>query len=125
MDDPLRVREREPGRELGRHVDRPARSERSGRLDQVLERSTRQVLHHDKGRPIDLAHVVHRHDVAMRELCERPRFLHEALAKVRVRGGRRVQDLERDVAVQRLVAGEVHPRGAPDAERLFDPVAAL
>lgn len=125
VNDALRVREREPVRHLDRDADRVAGLERTGLLDALLHRSAREVLHDDERRIVDLADVVDGHDVRMRKLRERARFLHEHPAEVSIGRGCRIEDLERNVAVQRLVAGEVDLRRAAHSERLLDLVPTL
>ena len=77
------------------------------------------------GRPVVLAGVDHRDDVRMRELGDRARLAPEALDLVRLVGDLAVQDLDRDPALERLVAGEIDGRHAAAAELRLEPVAAV
>jgi len=61
----------------------------------------------------------------VRKLRQGPRFLHEHPAEIAVGRGRGVEHLQRDVAIQGLVAGEVDLRRAAHTERLFDLVSTL
>ena len=125
MDDALRVRERKAVGDLDRDTDRFARVERTGALDLLLQRSAGEVLHDDERRAIDLAHVVDGDDVRVGELRQSARFLDEHPAGIAVSGRGRIEHLQRDVAVQCLVAGEVDLRRAAHTERLLDLVSAL
>ena len=71
-----------------------------------------------------LAGVDHGDDVGVRELGDRPRLLAKALELVGLLGHLPVHDLDRDVAVERLVAGQVNGRHAAAAELGLEPVAA-
>ena len=125
MDDPLGVREPEAIRDLDRDPHRVGGFERTDLLDPLLHGTAGEVLHHDERRIVDLADVVDRDDVRMRELCESSRLLHEHPAKVAVRGRGGIENLQRHVAIQSLVAGEVNLRRSTHTERLLDLVPTL
>src|SRR5438132_13682212 len=61
----------------------------------------------------------------MRELRERARLLDEHPSGLAIGGGRGIEDLDRDLAVEGGVLGEVDLRRASGPDRLDDPVAAL
>ena len=115
VDDALRVRERETIRDLDRDPHGIARLERTRALDPSLERATREVFHDDVRKVVDLTNVVDRHDVRMGDLGERPRFLHEPAAQRAVGCGSRVEDLDRDVAIERGVLRQVDLGGTTGA----------
>ncbi len=75
------------------------------------------------GSPLD-ADVVHRNDVRMVQPAGRSRFLFEPATTVRVVQKRSEQDLDRDVALQLMIARPVHFAHAADAQRAEDLEAA-
>ena len=125
MDDALPVGELEAVRDLDRDADGVAGPQRPAALDPLLQRAAGQVLHHDERGAVDLAHVVDGDDVRMRELRERARLLDEHPSGLAIGGGRGIEDLDRDLAVEGGVLGEVDLRRASGPDRLDDPVAAL
>ena len=125
MDDPARVRECQAARDLDRQTNGLAHGQRAVPVDALLERVAGQVLHDDVGEPVDLADVVDRHDVRVGELREGLGLADEQLAQALIAGGLRVQDLDGDVTVERLVAGEVDLGGSAHPERLQDAVALV
>ena len=115
MDDALRVGEREAVRDLDGDAHRVGGLERTRPLDAALDRSAREVLHHDVRKVVDLADVEDRDDIRVGELGKRARFLHEHAAQVAVGGGRGVEDLDGDLALERGVLRQVdlgRPTGA-------------
>jgi hypothetical protein len=58
----------------------------------------------------------------MGELRQSARFLYEALAEVVVLGRLLVEDLDRDLATERLILGQIDLGGAAGSERLQDAV---
>ena len=70
-----------------------------------------------------LADVVHRDQVRMRQLRGDAAFLEEALGELVVGRQRRRHDLERHLAVERLLQREVDRGHAADAERPDDAIA--
>ncbi len=125
MNDAFRMREGEPVRHLHRDADSVAGLEGTGLLDALLHRTAGEVLHDNERRIVDFADVVDRDDVRVRKLRERARFLHEHPAEVSIGCGRGVEDLQGNVAVERLIAGEVDLRRAAHSERLLDLVPTL
>ena len=84
-----------------------------------------EVLHHHVDDAVlGLAEVGDVDDVLVVDLIGGARFAEEALAQALVLGQRRVEELERDVAADELMARAVHRAHAADAEQRFDHVAA-
>ena len=84
-----------------------------------------EVLHHHVDDAVfGLAEVGDVDDVLVVDLVGGARLAEEALAQPLVLGQRRVQELERDVATDELVARAVHRAHAARAEQLLDQVAA-
>ena len=125
MDDPLPVREADPVRDIDRDADRVAGAEGAAALDPLFQRAPWEMLHHDERQTVDLADVVDGDDVRVGELRECARFLHEELTELAVGRGGGVEDLDRHLAVERCVLGEVDLRRATGPDGLDDPVAAL
>ena len=94
-------------------------------LDLVLERVALEVLHHHVDDAVlGLAEVGDVDDVLVVDLVGGARLAEEALAQALVLRQRRVEELERDVAADELVARAVHRAHAAHAEQLLDHVAA-
>ena len=93
-------------------------------VDPLLQRLAVDVLEDDVGAAAVLAGVDHRDDVRVRDLGDRARLAAEALDLVGLVGDLAVQDLGRDPALERLVAGQVDGRHAAAAELRLEPVAA-
>ena len=72
--------------------------------DDGVQRVALDELHHEHRLAVVLEHVVEPDDVRVLEARERRRLALEALAQLGVVGDPRVQDLERDVTAQPLVA---------------------
>ncbi len=89
----------------------------------MLERFAVAVLEDDVGPPAVLPGVDHGDHVRVRDLRHRPRLAAKALDLVGLVGDLAVQDLCRDPALERLVAGEIHGRHAAAAELRLEPVA--
>ena len=94
-------------------------------LDDLLERAALQVLHGDVGAAVGLAAVVDRDDVRVVEARRGLRLAPEALDELAVLGVALGHDLERDLAAEARVLGEVHRRHAADAEAPEHAVAAV
>ena len=80
---------------------------RPGAADPLLQRLALDVLEHDVGPAVVLAVVDHPNDVGMRQLRHRAGLAPEALELVGVAGDLAVHQLDRNLALQRLI-------GAPD-----------
>ena len=115
VDDALRMGERESVRDLDGDAHGVAGLERTHALDATFERSAREVLHHDVRKVVHLADVEDGDDVRVGELGKRARFLHEHAAQVAVSGGRGVEDLDGDLALERGVLRQVDLGGPTGA----------
>ena len=96
-----------------------------GALDPVLERLAANVLEDDVRVPVVLARVDHHHDVRVRESRDGARFAAEALERSFVLGDVPMQDLDRDLALERLVERAIDRRHPAGPDPVFDPVAAV
>jgi hypothetical protein len=106
-------------------VDRARELERRFIPDDGLERAPRDVLHRDVVGARELAAVVDRHDVLVRQACCARRLAPEALYELLIPGEPRVQELDGDLAVQAEVLGAIHACGSALAKLLAEPVAAV
>ena len=122
---PLAVGGVERGQRLGGVVDRLGLGQRGAAGDLLLERRPVQVLHRDVRRAHGLAAVVDRDDVGMPQAGGRGRLTPEPLDEARVAGVAVGQDLDRHLAPERLVGGEVHVGHAARSELALDQVAAV
>ena len=116
------VRERPP--RADRELERPPDRERSLTVDETLEALAGDELEDDVLTPVVLAAIDDRDDVRMRELGDRPRLPAEAFDRVVVRRVRRVQDLQRDAALEQAVGRPVDARHPAGADELLQLVAA-
>ncbi len=92
--------------------------------DPHLQVGTAHVFHDDEApRPL-LEEVEHRDDVRVREAADRLHLAPHPLARHLRRGGRRHQQLERDLRVELAVAGEVHDRVTAPPDLAHDLVSA-
>ena len=89
VDDAVAVRELERVGDVGRDPGRFHRRERAVSVEHVAERLPVDVLHHDEGRVVLLAPVVHRDDVRVVQARGRLRFTAEPLDERRVGRERR------------------------------------
>ena len=119
------MRERETVRDVDGVAHGVGWRERPGALESLLQRSARQMLHDDERRAVDLADVVDRDDARMREGCERARFLREHAARLAVRGGLCIEDLDRDLTLEGEVLSEVDLGRAASPDRFNDLVALV
>ncbi len=124
VDDVARVGDGEAAGDLDRVGERFLRVERADPADPLLQRLAFDVLEDDVGVAAVLAGVDHGDDVGVGELGHRPRLLAEALELVGLLGHLAVHHLDRDVAVERLVARQVDGRHAAAAELRLQAVAA-
>ena len=116
----VRVRERRCDRPTVRPGLVPA--ERAPR-DQRVERDAFDELQDEHGLSLVLEHVVEADDVRMLKPCQRRRLALEPLAQLRVVCDPGVEDLERDVALEPLVAGPPDDAHAAATELLEDSIA--
>ena len=121
MDDALRVRVRKARQHALEHAADLRRRELA---DPRAQRSTRDVLHRDVRRAVVLEEVEHGHDARVIERAREPRLAHEASGHLRVLAVQRPQLLQRGVAVEVELAGEMDTRHAAAAELPHDLVAA-
>ncbi len=118
MDETLRVRRVEGGRDLGEHGGRPARVEPALRREQGAEVDALDIAHRDVEDALRLACLVDRDDVRVLHLGGDPPLLLESLAEARVVGELGGQDLQRHLAPVLELLGEVddaHPAAADQA----------
>ena len=105
MHDPLRVRGRQPARHLPgkvpsrRHVEPTL-------LESIAEALALDELHRDEEAAVNLADLMHRRDVGVRDGRRRASFAQETLTGLRVLPGIG-QQLQRYRAPQRLVLGTI------------------
>ncbi len=117
------VCERERIGDLQRELDRPARRQRAGPLDELLEILAVDVLEDDVLLPAVLPAVDHGDDVRVGELGDGAGLPPEALDVLLVVGVVLMQHLECDVALEQLVARAVDARHAAGPHELLELVA--
>jgi hypothetical protein len=76
-------------------------------LNQVRQAAAGEQLHDDHKAPVDLAQLVHRHDVGMLQPGHQARFALEALDEIGVDRQLRVEHFDRHLALQRQVGSAV------------------
>jgi hypothetical protein len=87
----------------------------------ILERPASDVLHRDEHAAVDDPHVVHGHDVRVRQTSHRLRLAEQARlhlgghVPLRERGS---QDLDRDLAIELRIERGVHHAHRPLAEHV-------
>ena len=104
VDDAALVREREPARDRQPEVDDLVDRERAALRDHLLQVVAVDVLEDDELSVTFLAAVDDRDDVRVRHLSDCPGLAEEALHVLGVLAVARVQDLERDLALEEHVA---------------------
>ena len=119
--DPLRGRLGEPAQHALEHA-RDVRQRQPP--DERPQRPALEVLHRDERHAVVLEVLDHRHDARVVERAGDARLVQEAAGERGVGGVGRVQLLQRDLAVERVLAGEVDGRHATAAELAHDLVAA-
>ena len=92
--------------------------------DERPQRPALEVLHRDERHAVVLEVLDHRHHARVVERAADARLLQEAIGERGVGGVRGVQLLQRDLAVERGLAGEVDGRHAAAAKLAHDLVAA-
>ena len=126
VDDVARVRGAERARDLDRVGHRLGDREPSVAPDPLLQRLALDVLEHDvRPAAVVLAGIDHPDDVGMGELRHRPRLAAEALELIGVARHLAVHQLDRDLALERLVERAVDGRHAPGPDPGLKPVAAV
>ena len=120
VNDPLLVRRRQPAGDLDRVVGGLAHRQRAAREPRA-QRLAFEELRDDVRRTFERTELVDRRDVGVVEPAGGLGFLLEPAQAFGVQRERRGQHLDRDVALQALVARAVdlaHPSGAEEAEDL-------
>ena len=121
MDDARRVRRVEPGRDLGDQARGFVWRQRSALGNEVAERLPRHVLHHHEGVRAVAALVEDRHDVRVDDRRGAACLVGEACAERVV--GVRAEQLDRNVAIELLVAPAPDLAGAAFVDALEQAVA--
>ncbi len=99
--------------------------ERQGRVaEQLRDGGARDVLHHQIRATVELVHLVDRADVRMCQACGRLGLPPKIGRRARVAVATFTQDLEGDVALERLVPGAIHRTHAAHAQQLSHFVVA-
>ena len=119
----FRVRRIEGGGALHDDRERDLGGEVALDLQQALEVGPLHVSHGEVEDPVGLSGVVHRDDVRMFERGGGSALPDEPLPERLVLCQRRVQHLQRDLAPQPQVAGEVDHRHRAAADDRLDPMA--
>jgi hypothetical protein len=88
----------------------------------LLEIASFHVAHGDEEHAVLFVGVVDRDDVRMFKRCSQLRLSDEPLAEIGVLPILRKQDLERDLAPESLVRGEIHGAHAAATEQSLDPI---
>ena len=89
-------------------------------LDALLERAVGQVFHGHVVATADVADVVDGHRVRVRQPRQGPTFAQEAFGEARVGGQRRGHHLQRHLALQRALGGQVDRGHGAFAQLAFD-----
>ena len=121
MDDPLLVRGFEGVRDLRRDSERLVDGNRPAD-DPIGERRALDQLHHQGVYAVGVFEPVDLRDVRMIERREHPRFSPEAGEAIGIAGDGGQQDFDRDLAIERRVAGLVdlaHPARADTRRELI------
>jgi hypothetical protein len=121
--EPVRVRGIEGLSDGAEQVERPLRVERSVPLEHTSEVRAGDVAHGDVQEVARLARLVDRHDVRVLEARGQLGLAQEALAEARVLGKARREQLERHLASEARILGEVHVAHAAASHESLDPVA--
>jgi hypothetical protein len=120
MRDPVRLGVGEAGEDPLEHGEHLRQSEMA---DEPAQRAAADVLHRDVGDTAVLEEVEQRDDVRVMQPGREPRLAHEAPGERRV-GGLELEALERDVAVERRLSGEIHDGHSAACQDSHDLVAA-
>jgi hypothetical protein len=122
MHDVARVRELERGGDLARDRERLGHGKHLLAPEPVAQRLALEKRHHVEQPPIDLARVVQRHDVRVRELrrdldlAQEPRGA-DGLRELGL------DELDRDLAAMAQVVGQIDDGHPTAADLALDPVA--
>ena len=119
MRDPVGLGVGEPGEHA---FERPEDLREREVADEPPQRPAAHVLHRDVRHAAVLEEVEERDDVGVVEPGREPRLAHEALGERRV-GGPELEALERDLAVERRLPGEIHDGHPAACEHSHDLVA--
>ena len=123
VDDVASVRGAERAGDLDRIGHRLGHRQPSLAADPILERLALHVLEHDVGPALVLAGIDHAHDVRMRELGNGPGLAAEALELFGGAGHLAVHQLDRDLALERLVECAIDRRHTAGPDPGLEPVA--
>ena len=124
VDDAVSMRVAKAGQDLARVGDGDGDGAGPPAADELLERPTLDVLHHDEVRAVRLPAVEDRDDVRVGESGRVRCFAAEALDELLVVRVALVQDLDGHAATELLVLGEVHVGHAAATELPRDAVTA-
>ncbi len=125
VDDAAPVGEAGGEQDLHDDVDRIAGRQRAVLAHDRLQRASRQVLHRDVVGAVPLAAIEHGDHIGVGEPGGAGGLAAEALDELLVLGEAMVQQLERDLASEQRVVGEVHVGHAAGAEPLGDAIAPV
>ena len=123
VNEPFRVRGVERRGGLGDDGDRDRRIEAAFGLEQPFQVRPFDVSHGHVEESFGLSRVVDRDDVGVLESGDDARLTDEALSEGRVLRERRVQDLQRHLAAQTEMVGDVDDRHPTAADDGLDPIA--
>jgi hypothetical protein len=121
VDDPLPVGGFERLRQRQRDLDQPAQRQ-PARLDEPGQRLPLDQLHGQEVQPLVLFDRIDGDDARVVERRDRARLALEPLQVLQLRGARRGEDLERDLALEETVLGTVDVTHAAGAELLQESV---
>ena len=117
------VRGVEAVRGLLEDEQRPPHPQRAFATDQGLEIAALDVAHRDEELSVGLAGVEDRHDVGVVDLGRAARLVDEALAKLRIGGQSRREELQCHLASELHVLRQVDDAHPAAADQRLDPVA--
>ncbi len=106
------------------HSDELVQAKRPGLLETVLQRAPSQELHRDVGHAVMLTHIVDRHNAWMIERGDHHGLTLEAVEQIGVVAVLRIQNLERNLALEDGIKGTVDHRHPAPSEELFDEVTS-
>src|SRR6185295_12572976 len=125
VDDPAAVGEARGAQDLDGQVDGAVGVQRRLLLDDRLQRAPLEVLHRDVVGAVVLAAVVDGDDVLVLQAGGARRLAAEALDELAVLGEAPVEDLQRHLAPELQVLGDVDVRHAAAAQAVQDAVAPV
>ena len=121
--EPASVRRVERPRHLRDDRERPPRLQRPGAAQERAQIAALDVAHGQERRPLSVAGVIDRDDVRVIERGRDPRLAQEALPERVLVHKLGRQDLQRHLALQPLVLGEVHRAHRPAPDHRLDAVS--